>query len=85
MTSRKHLASVRLQNFASCKPDWSAQKEKSMLSWALLFFIVAIVAAILGFGGIAGAAAGIAKILFIIFLIFFVISLIMHVSKGRGP
>lgn len=30
-----------------------------MLSWALMFFLVAIVAALFGFGGIAIASAGI--------------------------
>ena len=52
-----------------------------MLSWAVIFFIIAIVAGILGFGGIAGAATGIAKILFFIFLIIFIISLV----RGRRP
>ncbi|MCY1395906.1 hypothetical protein D9M68_477860 [compost metagenome] len=53
------------------------QKEKSMLSWALTFLVIAIVAAVLGFGGIAGTAAGIAKILFVIFLVLFVVSFII--------
>jgi uncharacterized membrane protein YtjA (UPF0391 family) len=39
-----------------------------MLSWAVLFLVVALIAAVLGFGGIAGTAAGIAKILFFVFL-----------------
>ncbi|NJL95113.1 MAG: DUF1328 domain-containing protein [Anaerolineae bacterium] len=51
-----------------------------MLSWALLFFIIAIVAAVLGFGGIAGAASWIAQVLFFGFLILAVIALI----TGRG-
>lgn len=51
-----------------------------MLSWALLFFIVALVAAVLGFGGIAGAASGIAQLLFFGFLILAVVVLI----TGRG-
>jgi uncharacterized membrane protein YtjA (UPF0391 family) len=46
-----------------------------MLSWALMFLIVAIVAAILGWGVIAGTAAWIAKVLFVVFLILFLISL----------
>jgi uncharacterized membrane protein YtjA (UPF0391 family) len=46
-----------------------------MLSWALLFFILAILAAIFGFGGIAGSLAGIAQILFFGFLILLVLSL----------
>jgi uncharacterized membrane protein YtjA (UPF0391 family) len=56
-----------------------------MLSWALIFLVVALVAGVLGFAGIAGAAAGIAKILFLVFLVLFVISLIMHAVRGRGP
>jgi uncharacterized membrane protein YtjA (UPF0391 family) len=33
-----------------------------MLSWVIVFLIVAIIAAVLGFGGIAGAATQIAKV-----------------------
>jgi uncharacterized membrane protein YtjA (UPF0391 family) len=32
-----------------------------MLSWTLVFLVIAVVAAVLGFGGIAASAAGIAK------------------------
>lgn len=57
-----------------------------MLSWALIFFVVAIIAAVFGFGGIASASAGIAQILFFIFLVLFVVSLIMGVGRrGGGP
>jgi len=52
-----------------------------MLSWALIFFIVAIIAAIFGFGLIATASAGIAKILFFLFLALFVASLIMGMAR----
>jgi len=51
-------------------------KEKTMLGWALTFFLIALIAALFGFGGIAGAATGIAKILFVVFLVLFVLSLI---------
>lgn len=54
-----------------------------MLSWALIFFVVAIVAAIFGFGAIASASAGIAQVLFFIFLVLFVVSLIMGMAR-RG-
>ncbi len=47
-----------------------------MLSWALLFLIVALVAGVLGFGVVAGTAAWIAKVLFVLFLILFVIGLL---------
>lgn len=56
-----------------------------MLSWALIFFVVAIIAAVFGFGGIASASAGIAQILFFIFLVLFAVSLIMGMARGRGP
>ncbi len=46
-----------------------------MLSWALVFLVVAIIAGIFGFTTIAGAAVGIAKILFFIFLAMFIIFL----------
>ncbi|HLG24538.1 MAG TPA: DUF1328 family protein [Candidatus Nanoarchaeia archaeon] len=48
----------------------------ALLSWALIFLIVAIGAAIFGFRGVEGTATWIAKVLFLIFLIFFIISII---------
>jgi len=44
-----------------------------MLSWAVVFFVVAIVAALLGFTKIAGSSMQIAKILFFIFIILAVV------------
>jgi uncharacterized membrane protein YtjA (UPF0391 family) len=58
------------------------QGEKSMLYWALVFFVLALVAALLGFGGIAGAAAGIAKILFFGFLVVAAIALVVNLTRG---
>lgn len=52
-----------------------------MLTWAAVFFIVAIVAGLFGFGLIASTAAGIAKILFFVFLIIFVITLVAGVIR----
>ena len=46
-----------------------------MLSYALLFLLVALAAGVLGFGVIAGTAATIAKVLFVIFLVLFLASL----------
>lgn len=60
-------------------------KEKTMLSWALTFFLIAIVAAVLGFGGIAGAMAGIAKIFFFIFLVLFIVAAISRALQGKSP
>ena len=58
--------------------------ERTILSWAVTFLVIALIAAVLGFGGIAGAAAGIAKILFFVFLIVFVVSLIMGLRTRGG-
>ena len=56
----------------------------SMLSWAVVFFVVAVIVAIFGFGGIAAGAAGIAKVLFVLFLIAFAVSLIVGLVKGKN-
>ena len=56
-----------------------------MLSWTLIFLIVAVIAALFGFGAIATAAIGIAKIIFFIFLGLFFISLLASALRGRMP
>ncbi len=48
-----------------------------MLSWALLFLVVALVAALFGFTTVAGTSMVAAKIVFFVFLVLFVVSLIM--------
>lgn len=47
-----------------------------MLSWALVFLVVALIAMVFGFGTLAGTAAWIAKVLFVVFLILFIVSLV---------
>jgi len=47
----------------------------SVLSWTIIFLIIALVAGLLGFFGVAGMAATIAKICFLVFLVLFVVSL----------
>lgn len=54
-----------------------------MLSWALIFLVIALIAGLLGFTSIAGAAIGIAKILFVVFLVLFLVSTLMHLVRGR--
>ena len=56
-------------------------KGARLLTWALIFLVVAIIAGFLGFGGVASAATGIAKILFFVFLIVF---LVMTVTSLVG-
>jgi len=46
-----------------------------MLSYAVVFLLIALLAGVLGFGVIAGTAATIAKVLFVVFLVLFVVSL----------
>ena len=48
-----------------------------MLTWAIIFLVVAVVAAALGFGGIAQGAATIAKVLFGIFLVVAIVLFLM--------
>lgn len=45
-----------------------------MLSWTVVFLLIALIAALFGFTGVYVAAAGIAKILFFVFLVLFVLS-----------
>jgi uncharacterized membrane protein YtjA (UPF0391 family) len=55
-----------------------------MLSWAVVFLIIALVAAVFGFTGVYVAASGIAQILFFAFLVLFIISLVAG-SMSRRP
>lgn len=44
-----------------------------LLSWVVIFLIIALVAGFLGFGGVAQESAWIAKALFFVFLVLFLI------------
>jgi len=67
---------------------WASQKIKQlkrevfMLSWTLIFLIVALIAGALGFTGVAGAAVGIARVLFTIFIILFLATLVFGLVRG---
>jgi uncharacterized membrane protein YtjA (UPF0391 family) len=52
-----------------------------MLSYAILFLVIALIAGILGFGVIAGTAAMFARVLFLVFLVLFAVSLL----RGQKP
>lgn len=54
-----------------------------LLTWAVVFLIVALVAGLFGFGLVAGLSITIAKWLFFIFVVLFVISLIAHLVRGK--
>ena len=59
----------------------SINAEKSMLHYAVIFFVIALIAAVFGFAGIAAGAAGIAKILFFVFLILAIVSFIANTAR----
>lgn len=56
---------------------------EGLLSWAILFLIIALVAGLFGFGFIAGTSIEAAKILFYVFIVLFVISIIVRLVRGR--
>ena len=58
-------------------------KERFMLHYAAVFFVIAIVAALFGFTGIAAGAASIAKFLFFLFIVIALATLIMGLMR-RG-
>lgn len=59
-------------------------KEWIMLSWALVFLVLALVAAAFGFGGIAGTATSIAQLLFVVFLVLTVVTFVVRALQGRS-
>ena len=56
-------------------------EETPMLSWTIMFLVLALIAGFLGMGGVAAVSADIAWILFVLFLALFVVSLFL----GRRP
>jgi uncharacterized membrane protein YtjA (UPF0391 family) len=57
------------------------QGEKTMLHYAVVFFIIALIAALFGFGGIAAGAVGIAKILFVVFLVLAALTFVANLVR----
>jgi len=53
-----------------------------MLSWALVFLVVALIAGALGLSGVAGVATNIAWILFVVGLI---LAIVFAISGRRPP
>ncbi|GGO81794.1 hypothetical protein GCM10011348_21620 [Marinobacterium nitratireducens] len=58
-------------------------RERQMLYFAVLFFIVAVVAGLLGFTGVAAGAVEIIRILFVVFVVLFFVSLIKGLKHRR--
>ncbi len=55
-----------------------------MLSWALIFFVLALICGYLGFFGLAGTAASIAQILFLVFLVLLVLGFVVRALRGQS-
>jgi uncharacterized membrane protein YtjA (UPF0391 family) len=55
-----------------------------LLTWTVIFLVLAIIAAGLGFTGVAKGAAVIAQVLFAIFLIIFIVLLLMALTAGQA-
>jgi uncharacterized membrane protein YtjA (UPF0391 family) len=55
-----------------------------LLSWALIFLVVALIAAAFGFRGIASTSTSIAKTLFLIFVVVFVVLLVMNFLRSAS-
>lgn len=51
-----------------------------MLSWALIFLLIALIAGLLGFGDIAAAFAGVARVFFFVFIVIFLATLVLSVA-----
>ena len=49
-----------------------------MLTWALMFFVVALIAAFLGMRGVAGMSAEIGYMFVVVAVIFLLVSLLMR-------
>jgi len=58
--------------------------ENDMLSWALIFFVLALICGYLGFFGLAGVAASIAQVLFLVFLAVLVLGFVMRALRGQS-
>jgi len=67
----------------TCDLFGAIDKEKTMLRWSLLCFIVALVAAFVGFGGVSHPLSGVAQILFFLFVAGLILTLILDFTTSR--
>ena len=54
-----------------------------MLTWILIFLVIATIAAIFGFGGTAGLTATAGQMLFYIFALCFVFTLVINALRRK--
>jgi uncharacterized membrane protein YtjA (UPF0391 family) len=79
--SQRFVLQIRWHDLG-CIRFHNKNREVFMLSWTLIFLIVAVIAGALGFTGVAGAAVGIARVLFTIFIILFLATLVFGLVRG---
>jgi len=65
----RRLSETARVNFLS-----AGMMEREMLSWTMLFLVIALIAAVFGFTNVASESAGVAKVFFTIFVIMFLAS-----------
>lgn len=53
----------------------------NLLSWAVIFLVVALIAAVFGFGGLAGTAVGAAQLLFWVAIVLAVLSFVFSLIR----
>lgn len=53
----------------------------NLMTWAIIFLVVAVIAAVLGFGGVAGTAMEGAKIVFWVAIVIAVISFVVSFMR----
>jgi uncharacterized membrane protein YtjA (UPF0391 family) len=80
-TLHRAMCKAAMMRSAGTEPTVPPTAEKSMLHYAVIFFVIALIAAVFGFAGIAAGAAGIAKILFFVFLILAIVSFIANTAR----
>ena len=57
----------------------------SLLTLAIVFFVIALVAYVLGARGVAGMSAGIGRTLLFVFIVLAIIFAIVGFMRGTGP
>jgi len=67
----------------ACDLFGATDKEKTMLRWSLLCFIVSLVAAFVGFGGMSQPLSGVGKVLFFLFVGGLIVTLALDFAASR--
>ena len=58
-------------------------KGRTVIKWAIIFFVISVIAGFFGFMGVASGARRIAKVLFFLAVIAFLVVLVFGVMLGK--